>query len=64
MEYALERAPVYRLEILLAFLLDINSGSIRLLEKYGFSRWGHFPEIARFDEITCGQFVYGKHLLL
>jgi phosphinothricin acetyltransferase len=62
MEFALEKAPAYNLEILLAFLLDINSSSVRLLEKYGFSRWGHFPGIAVVKSGKCGQYVYGINL--
>ena len=46
-----------------ALLLDSNTGSVRLLEKFGFSRWGHLPEIARFEDRICGQFIYGKPLI-
>ena len=62
MEYALGMAPEYNLEILLAFLLDINFPSVRLLEQYGFNRWGHFPNIADINGFICGQFVYGISL--
>ena len=47
---------------LLAILLDINSDSIRLLEKFGFERWGYFPNIADLGGKKCGQFVYGKSI--
>jgi phosphinothricin acetyltransferase len=47
---------------LLAILLDINYSSIRLLEKFGFERWGHFPGIADLGYKKCGQFVYGKNI--
>ena len=45
-----------------ALLLDSNVGSVRLLEKFGFSKWGHLPEIAEVDGKVCGQFIYGKKL--
>ena len=62
MGFALERATDYQLETLLAFLLDINSTSVKLLEKFGFSRWGHFPGIAETGNGECGQYVYGIRL--
>lgn len=62
MEFALGKAPEYQLETLLAFLLDINTGSVRLLEKSGFTRWGHFPGIAEIGNRQCGQYVYGTIL--
>lgn len=62
MEFALRKAPDYQIETLMAFLLDINSASIHLLEKYGFSRWGHFPGIAETHNGMCGQYVYGIRL--
>lgn len=47
---------------LIAFLLDRNLASISLLEALGFTRWGHLPDIACFDEGICGQFIYGRKL--
>lgn len=46
----------------LAILLDTNNGSIRLLEKFDFKQWAHFPNIVEFNNKTCGQFIYGKLL--
>lgn len=60
MEHALIKAPDYGFCTLLAFLLDINTASVGLLEKYGFSRWGYFPGIADFNGFICGQYVYGR----
>ena len=47
---------------LITILLDLNKPSIYLLEKFGFEKWGHLPEIALIDETICGQFIYGKKL--
>jgi len=44
---------------LLAILLDINSRSIGLLEKFNFKKWGHFPDIIDIDGKKCGQLIYG-----
>ncbi len=45
-----------------ALLLDTNAGSVRLLEKLGWARWGHFPGIATVHGETCGHLVYGRSL--
>ena len=44
---------------LLAILLDINTPSIKILEKFGFKRWGHFPDIIQLKGKSCGHLVYG-----
>jgi phosphinothricin acetyltransferase len=44
---------------LLAFLLDINSPSIGVLEKFNFKKWGHFPGIIEIDGKKCGHLIYG-----
>jgi len=62
MAHALEKSPEHGLFNLIAVLLDVNAISVKLLEKFGFSRWGHFPGTVDFDGIVCGQFIYGKNL--
>jgi phosphinothricin acetyltransferase len=47
---------------LIAILLDINTESIRLLEKFKFKQWGHLPEIANIEDKICGQFIYGRNI--
>ncbi len=60
MQHALRKAPTLGLHNLFAILLDINTTSIKLLEKNGFSQWGHLPDIAEFPGKICGQFIYGR----
>lgn len=48
---------------LLAILLDTNIGSIKLLEKEGFHKAGHLPNIADLRDNTCGQLIYLKSLV-
>ncbi len=48
---------------LISILLDANTTSIFILEKFGFEKWGHLPDIASINGVVCGQFIYGKHLL-
>ena len=45
-----------------ALLLDNNLPSIGLLEKFGFERWGHFPNVAELNGVVCGQYYYGRTL--
>lgn len=47
---------------LFAILLDVNKPSVSILEKFGFKKWGHLPNIAEINGNLCGQFIYGKHL--
>jgi len=47
---------------LFAILLDVNTISVNILEKFGFQKWGHLPEVAEIDGKICGQLIYGKHI--
>ena len=47
---------------LLAIVLECNIGSISLLEKFGFIRWGYFPKIAVIDGDKHSHLYYGKPL--
>jgi L-amino acid N-acyltransferase YncA len=60
--YTIEAAKKLEFKNLISILLDANTTSIYILEKYGFEKWGHLPEIAQIDEIICGQYIYGKKL--
>jgi L-amino acid N-acyltransferase YncA len=48
---------------LIAYLLDINPRSIAMLEKYGFEKWGHLPNIVNLKGQKCGHLIYGKNLI-
>lgn len=45
-----------------AILLDTNLPSIGLLEKFGFVKWGHLPNIVEIDGQIGGHLYYGRHL--
>lgn len=47
---------------LISILLDLNNPSIYILEKFGFEKWGHLPNVAEIDGVICGQYIYGKKL--
>jgi L-amino acid N-acyltransferase YncA len=57
--HALENCVQLNIKTLFAIVLDINKESTRILEKYGFERWGHLPNVADFDGRECGHLYYG-----
>ncbi len=61
-EFAMNDCSRINKKVLIAILLDINTASVKLCQKFDFTQWGHFPEIANIDENTYGQFVYGKRI--
>jgi L-amino acid N-acyltransferase YncA len=60
MERAVAEAPQAGKRILLAIVFDTNAASIRLLEKYSFSRWGFLPEVAEIGGRLRGHLYYGR----
>ncbi len=61
-EHAMSDCKRLEKESLLAILLDTNDASVAILEKFGFKRWGHYPEIIDLDGTSCGQLIYGRKL--
>jgi len=59
MKHAISQCKTLDIKTIFALLLDINIASIKILEKFGFSRWGHMPDIAEFDGNQCGHLIYG-----
>ena len=64
MQHAINQCEGLKIKTLFALLLDINVGSIRSLEKFGFAKWGHMPNVADFDGEECGHLIYGKRVCL
>jgi len=60
--HTIDNAKQFGFRNLISILLDLNKPSIYILEKYGFEKWGHLPNIADINGIVCGQFIYGKKL--
>jgi phosphinothricin acetyltransferase len=52
-------SPSLGIEVLVAILLNRNPASIGLLEKFGFSRWGTMPGIARIGNESADHLYYG-----
>lgn len=57
--HAISRCEKLGIKTLFALLLDVNVASVKLLEKFGFAKWGHMPNIADFDGRECGHLIYG-----
>jgi len=47
---------------LFAIMLDLNTTSAAILEKFGFRKWGHLPGIVDLNDKICGQWIYGLNL--
>jgi len=62
-EFAISDCERIGKENLLAILLDINSSSIRLLEKLNFEKWGYFPNIINLNGKKCGHLIYGLKII-
>lgn len=61
-DFTIESAISLGFKNLISILLNLNKTSIYILEKFGFDKWGHLPDIAEIDGVICGQFIYGKKL--
>ena len=59
-QHAISQCPNLKIKNLFAMLLEVNDVSIRILEKFGFEKWGHMPDVAEFDGIVCGHLIYGR----
>ena len=57
--HAIAASPRLGIKTLFAILLDKNSASAGLVEKFGFQKWGHLPNVADFDGEECGHLYYG-----
>jgi len=61
---AIDLAQSKGIKNLIAIMLDTNQASKNLLLNLDFQIWGHLPNIAEFEENTCGQFYIGKNLTI
>jgi phosphinothricin acetyltransferase len=63
-QHAINQCEGLKIKTLFALLLDINIGSIRILEKFGFAKWGHMPNVADIDGEEYGHLIYGKRVCM
>ena len=62
LEYAIGESRVMGKKTLFALILDSNSTSIKLLEKFGFKQWGCMPAVADIDGVEYGHLIYGLRI--
>ena len=62
LRFAIDRAREISIKTLIAILLEPNTPSIRLLEKFNFQKWGDMPNVAEFDGIECNHQYYGLRI--
>lgn len=62
MQHIIKDCDRLGIRFLLAFLLEINTGSIRLLEKNGFKKLAFLPDIVEINKQICGHLIYGRKL--
>ena len=55
----IEKAGELNYKVLIAMLFDTNTGSIKLLEKYGFERWGCLYDVIEIDDVIFNHLCYG-----
>ncbi len=62
LSHALDRCGELGIKSLFALLLEVNTASVALLEKFGFERWGLMPGVAEVDGEECGHLIYGRRV--
>lgn len=62
LERAIARAPACEIRTLLGFVFGHNEPSLRLFERNGFMRWGHFPRVAVLDGIERDLVILGRRV--
>jgi len=61
-EYSMLQSRKIGYRTLFAIILDKNEASMNLLYKFGFTKWGHMPNIADFNGEECGHVYLGYKL--
>ncbi len=59
LEHVIKDCPRIGKNTLLAFVLDVNFESVKLLTKYGFEEWGRLPSTINIDEKVHDHLIYG-----
>lgn len=61
--HAMDSCGELRIKSLFTLLMERNVASIKILEKFGFQRWGLMPRVADYDGDECGHLIYGLRLV-
>lgn len=57
--HAIAQSPALGISTLLGFVFAHNEPSLRLLESFGFARWGYLPNVAELDGIQRSLIILG-----
>ena len=63
LEAAIAEAPRIGLHTLLGYIFAHNEPSLRLFERHGFVRWGHYPRVAVLDGVERDLVVVGRRVV-
>lgn len=64
LQNAIAMCPALQIKTLVAILIDSNLGSVKLLQKYGFNKWGHLPRVGECAGVEFGHSYYGLRVSL
>ncbi|HKI45383.1 MAG TPA: GNAT family N-acetyltransferase [Balneolales bacterium] len=59
-EHCLAQSLELHKRVVFCIIIEGNAGSIRLLQKYGFDRWGYLPEAIHVNDQKRGHVYMGK----
>jgi len=59
LNYVLHDCKRLNIKSSLAFVLDINTSTLKLLEKFKFKKLGHLPNMIHLNDVVCGHLIYG-----
>lgn len=62
LEYAIDACQQLGVKTLIGIVIASNQGSIKLLEKYHFEKWGELPNVVDFDGVEFGHLYYGRRI--
>ena len=59
---AIAQSPQLQIKTLLAFIFGHNQPSLNLFTRYGFTQWGHLPNVAELDGIERDLVILGLRI--
>ncbi|MCR8642668.1 GNAT family N-acetyltransferase [Paenibacillus sp. N1-5-1-14] len=62
LEFTISACATLDVHTILGFIFGHNEPSLKLFEKYGFERWGHFPRVAVLDSVERDLVIVGKRV--
>ncbi|OQX98050.1 MAG: hypothetical protein B6I20_11580, partial [Bacteroidetes bacterium 4572_117] len=63
LKHAMEQCHILKIKTLVAYIMEHNIASVKLMEKFGFEKWAFLPRIANFDGKEFNHTIYGKRIV-